>query len=76
MNSETMWQTKLREIRECGGFTFRAIKDELGCSLGAVNDLASGRTHDAAYALGVKIIALHKRATRRRPQLVRRRIST
>lgn len=66
MNSETMWQTKIREIRAASGLSFRGLRDQLGCSLGAVSDLATGRTHDAAYSLGVRILDLHKRVTRRR----------
>lgn len=65
MDNETQWQKAFREIHGTG-MTFRAIQAELGCSLGAVTDLASGRSQDAAYSLGVKILALHKRVTRKR----------
>lgn len=61
----TMWQEKIRDMN-VAGLSFREMCEELGCGLGTIGDLARGKTRDATYTLGVKIIALHKRVMRRK----------
>lgn len=45
--------------------SYRAMAEELECSLGAIGDLARGDSRDATYTRGVRLLALHKRIMRR-----------
>lgn len=59
------WQQIIKDINTHGEMSYRAMADELGCSLGAIGDLARGESHDATYTRGVRLLALHKKTMRK-----------
>lgn len=59
------WQHIIKEMSTDGGMSYRAISAELGCSLGAIGDLARGKSWDATYTLGKSLLDLHKKIMRK-----------
>lgn len=61
------WKCLISELI-ASGMTQVQIAQKAGCTQASISDLATGRTENPAYSIGSALIALHKKATRKRKQ--------
>jgi len=58
------FQALLTDLKALG-YTQTAIAKRCGCSIPAINDLISGKSHMPSYRLGSNIIELHSEAQKK-----------
>ena len=63
------WSALLRDVR-ASGKTQAEIAAALGLSQASVSDLISGEIKSTQYAIGLKIFALHRAISKRKPAKV------
>lgn len=56
------WKSLIADLKELG-YSQPRIAAECDCGQATVNELATGKTLQPRYPLGVALTALHKRAT-------------
>ena len=58
------WKLIITEL-QASGLTQAQIADKCGCSQAAVSSILGGQIVEPKYAIGMALVALHRRATRK-----------
>lgn len=59
------WKNLIAELL-ASGLTQVQIAEKAGCKQASISDLYTGKTIQPSYAIGSALVALHKKATRRK----------
>lgn len=59
------WKNLIADLI-ASGLTQMQIAEKAGCKQASISDLSTGKTNQPSYAIGSALVAMHKRAMRRK----------